>query len=432
MPLLLLLLALLHGPQTPTVPASPSASPVIAAPPLFTDAERAALVAFWNAPGRMQIHLDTPRVVLTPAASQWFYAYNRARRTSPAPPDTALWENWVTAKLAYDHWQAAQTAGLSNASPMPPSPGLIPASLLAAVGDPPSFATATAARRYTIDLGDGSTPLNYGDNVISSPRYRYYRFAQGVEYGGTSLGNLPASEIDALFAASGLSPFERHVLQAVSPLEGGFDAVNTYDTGYVSVGFIQFITAVGGNGSLCAVLTQEKLAHPMDFARDFHQRGIDVSVLGILTVVDPATGAELSGPDAVQCVINDPRLVAAFGDAGRRSASFRAAQIVTAKQIYYPAQDVLTVTLADGTVLTGHVSDIIHSEAGMATLFDRKVNTGTIEPDLAAAVGAAMTAHHVTTFAALAPYEREIVTALQYRTDFLTNQALTQPPLTHK
>jgi hypothetical protein len=42
-------------------------------------------------------------------------------------------------------------------------------------------------------------------------------------------------ELNRIFAASGLTPVEARVMRAVSLLEGGFDSINTYDTGF-SVG----------------------------------------------------------------------------------------------------------------------------------------------------------------------------------------------------
>jgi len=262
-----------------------------------------------------------------------------------------------------------------------------------------------------------------------SPRYPSYRSDEGVISGGASLKGMPAGELDALMRAAGLTPFEAHVVGAVSRLEGGFDAVNTYDTGFVSVGFIQFITAAGGDGSLASVLAAEKVNAPADFARDFHVRGIDVTPGGPYAAVDPATGAELTGPEAVQKTIHDPRLVAVFQAAGRSSRAFRVAQIQTAKRGYYPADDPITVTMPTGAALTGRVGDVLRSEAGMATAFDRKVNTGHAAPEVAAAVQSVMVAHGLASLADVAPYEREVITALKYRADFLADQTLTQPPL---
>jgi hypothetical protein len=400
--------------------------------PLWTDAERAACVAFWDEPGRMSVSLAPPRVVLTPEASVWFYAFNHALRTA-SPTDAAAWKAWTDARLAQDRWEAASVCGSPPEGTAPLSPGVIPTTLLSAVGDPPPLAAAAVPRHYTISLGsDDGPPLTYDAPISMAKRaaaYRsaYYRSDDGVVSDGTSLKALPLGELDSLMRSAGLTPSEIPVMKAVSQLEGGFDAVNTYDTGWVSVGFIQFITAAGGNGSLAGVLASEKAAQPSAFARDFHIRGIDVTPGGIFAVVDPATGAELKGPDAVRETIRDPRLVAVFQAAGRRSTEFRVAQIQMAKQGYWAADDPITVTLADGTTLTGRISDVLKSGAGLATAFDRKVNTGHAAPEVAAAVGSVMAAHNLRTLSEVAPYEREVVTALRYRADFLADPTLTQP-----
>jgi len=423
LPVLLLLAPALGSCAAP--PARPVPPPAPATP-LWTDAERAADVTFWNRAGRERVSFARPRAALTPEASVWFSAFNRALRAAP-PPEAAAWRAWTDAKLARDRWEAAQTAGAAPDGPEPPLPSLIPDALLRAAGDPPALSAAVVPRRYVIRVG-GGPPLSYTAPIPVGPRYPSYRSAEGVISGGESLKGMPGADLDALMRAAGLAPFEAHVIGAVSRLEGGFDAVNTYDTGSVSVGFIQFITAAGGDGSLASVLAAEKKDRPADFARDFHGRGIDVTPGGLYAALDPATGAALAGPDAVQKTIRDPRLTAAFQAAGRSSTAFRVAQIQTAKRLYYPAADPITVMLPNGAKLTGTVGDVLHSEAGMATAFDRKVNRGHAAPEVAAAVSSVLAAHGLATLAQVAPYEREIVAALKYRADFLADKSLGQPP----
>ena len=409
--------------------ASRSATTATLAPPavpLWADGERAAVVTFWNRNGRVRVSFDRPRAALTPEASEWFFAYGRALRQA-SPAEAAAWQAWTDAELARDRRQAAQTAGIAPDGPDPPAPGLIPAGLLRVVGDPPPLSAAVVPKRTVIALESG-LPLVYTAPIPVGPRYPFLRSAEGVISGGEPLKQMPAAGLDALMREAGLSPFEAHVVGAVSRLEGGFDAVNTYDTGFVSVGFIQFITSAGGDGSLASVLASEKKDDPADFAHFFHDRGIDVTPGGLYAVLDPATGAELSGADAVRVTIRDPRLVAAFQAAGRSSVAFRVAQIRAAKSGYYPAADPITVTLPGGATLTGAVGDVLHSEAGMATAFDRKVNRGHVAPEVAAAVMAVMTAHGLSTLAQVAPYEHEVIAAIKYRADFLADKALGQPP----
>lgn len=446
---------------------------------LFSPDERVKLVTFWNAPGRWRVG-PLPDVVsrgpwqvrLTPDGSTWLLKYQIAAGSAAAPPTqeataavapTDVWKTWVRAKIEYDRWQAQQAADAANAAlkpvldpvkpidpapapvkpgdpvkPVdptkpggvagavapPPAPGPIPADLLMAAGNPPAFASSVAPLLTTVTFDDGET-LNYPSHIALPKAFAYYRFPQGTVAYGPRLTDLPQAEVDALFKTAGMTPSEQRIAFAVSKLEGGFESVNTYDTGYVSVGFIQFITHEDGKHSLAEVLLREKAEHPEDFARDFHAFGIDVTPEGVYTVVDPATGAELVGPEAVRKTVDDKRLVAVFQRAGRHSMTFRAAQIEVAKAHYWPTDDPFTI-MVNGQAVTGKVSDVISSEAGIATLFDRKVNRGSIKP-FEEVLAKVMTAHNVTQLKDVVPYEKEIVAGLKYRTDYLQDPNLSQP-----
>ena len=415
----------------------------------FTDAEREAVVRYWYVPGRSVTALPDDaakagpvQVRLTTEGSAWLWRYQRAvAGPGKLPPTVDLtasvphpdWETWVRAKLESDRWQAQNSADTANGAfgivpsapgVPPPAPGPIPTTLLQEVGAPPPFAGAVTPLVHVVTFDDGQV-YRLPDHAVLRPRYAYYRFAQGVVSYGRQLREMTDAELDPLFAGAGLNPFEQRVMKAVSKLEGGFDAVNTYDTGFVSIGFIQFTTGENGTGSLLEVLAREKTDAPDDFQRDLRRFGIDVDA-GTLVIVDPGTGAELRGRDAVQKVIDEPRLVAAFQRAGQTSTAFRVAQIKVAKSHYWALEDPLTVTV-NGEMLQGKVSDVIRSEAGAATLFDRKVNRGSVAP-LADVIAKVMTDHNLKTLADAAAYEREIVAAVKYRTDFLAESSLAQPP----
>jgi hypothetical protein len=421
--------------------------------PLFTPVERAQVVGYWNAPGRYQMSVRTgkegPWVVrLTPEASIWFRNYTRVLKPGTLPPTqsevtptnpttvTERWENWVRAKLAYDRAIAQQNADAANVAlgstaakqstaAVPVFPGLMPPDLLAAVGNAPAFAVAVSPRQYTIQFDDGAT-INYSDHVaVGSPRYGYYRFAQGVNNYGLALRNWKAADLEALFNRAGFSPAERRVAQAVSRLEGGFASVNTYDTGFVSIGFIQFASLEDGGGSLGPVLKLQKQTRPADFQNDFRRFGIDVDDKSILLVIDPSTGAELRGPEANAKIIEDKRLPAVFQRAGESSVAFQLAQIQEAKRRFYPADDTFAIII-NGRGLKGKVSDVIRSEAGMATLFDRKVNTGNIRV-FGSTLSAWMTERGFTTLEQARAHERELVKRLKWRADFLSDTTLSQP-----
>ena len=159
---------------------------------------------------------------------------------------------------------------------------------------------------------------------------------------------------------------------------------------------------------------------------DFHKFGIDVASNGELDVVDPATGAEVFASDANARIIADKRLIAVFQRAGLKSDAFCSEQIKSAKAQFYPANDPVSLSCPDGRTLTGKVSDFVKSEAGMAMLFDRKVNTGNISA-LMRIAGQVAALHHCSDLTDLAQYEREIVAGLKYRTDFTLDTTLSQP-----
>ena len=418
----------------------------VATAQVFTDAERDKVVAFWNDPDRYKVSApplaseNGPfQVRLTVEGSQWLWSYDRARgagkfQEPTAPhPDQKIWDAWIEWKIAWDRARASQQAADANARALAKetlpfevleAPKLIPASLLSLVGNPPSFAEVVAPLEHSIRFDEKMT-IVYQDNPLSRPRYSYYRFSQGVMSFGTRVRDLPEDSVQKLFAEAGVNGSERKVMAAVSLLEGGFDSVNTYDTGFVSVGLIQFACLKDGAGSLGQVLRREKQDDKDAYEEDFRRFGIDVTDAGALCVIDPSTGAELTAAQAALKIIDDKRLIAVFQRAGKLSKAFRMAQIRVAKAAYYPGDDVVTIQVG-GKTLSGPVSTFIKSEAGMATLMDRKVNTGTLEP-LPTVLALIAGENRIENFEDLAKYERDIVSAMKFRKDYLGDPTLTQP-----
>ncbi|AIE84111.1 EF hand domain protein [Fimbriimonas ginsengisoli Gsoil 348] len=384
---------------------------------------------------------------LTPEGSTWLWNYNKARKVSapptadaqPANDEQKGWEAWVSARIARDRWLAWQQAIRSNQKVLgkplpvvdkdtpatePADPGPIPPTLAALAGNPPAFAAAVVPMQHDIRFDDAS--LTYQDNFrIWNQRYPYYRYGQGVASGGTAVKSIPSDRLDHLFRLAGISDAEAKVMRSVSMLEGGFDSINTYDTGFVSIGFIQFACLKEGAGSLGGMLLSYRAANPTQYQKDFRDFGLDVTPTGSLAVLDLATGAELHGPDAAKKIIDDKRYIAVFQRAGQRSDPFVAAQIKAAKTMYYPGDDPISVTL-EGQTVTGKVSDVIRSEAGMATLMDRKVNTGSIA-SLGSVLNEVVATVRPKSLAELAKYEYEIIDRMRYRTNYLADSSLSQP-----
>jgi hypothetical protein len=215
-------------------------------------------------------------------------------------------------------------------------------------------------------------------------------------------------------------------MKAVSLLEGGFDSVNTYDTGFVSVGFIQFACLTAGAGSLGQVLQSMKAADPIGYEQHFRRFGIDVALSGALAVVDLGTGEERQGPEAAQTIIADKRLVAVFERAGQVSVGFRVAQLRVAHARYFP-NDVLALNV-NGKNVAVPVSDLFRSEAALATLMDRKVHTGNIRP-LTETVQSVFDQNGLTSTNDFVDYERTVVQMMRHRKDFLADTSLSQPRL---
>ena len=417
--------------------------------PSFSSEDRERIIGFWNNPDRYVVAPPKDartkglwQVRLTTDGSTWLYKYYRGRK------DAALLElgsgrskasdEWVNAKVAFDRYEAWSVARESNRQSIhaelpiadatipavePAGPGPIPAEI-AALGEPPKFAEAVVVMEHTVDLG--GTPIVYRDHVrVSSPKYAFYRYDLGVMSGGTPVKNLSEDEIQRVFASASVTPTQAKVMRAVSMLEGGFDSVNTYDTWFVSVGFIQFACQKAGGGALGRVLLQEKTLNPDAFNRDFRDYGIDVTPDGKLDVLDVETKDELFGPEAAQKIIVDKRYIAVFQHAGQVSDEFRAAQVAVAKSDYWPEDDLIHVNV-NGQVLEGRVSDVIKSEAGLATLFDRKVNLGRIKEleSILQKYAEDLKPTRIEDFAAI---ERQVITDLRYRHDYLADPTLSQP-----
>lgn len=429
---------------------SVSAIPGAISGPSFELDERERIVTYWADPARYTVTLpasaakDGPwQVRLTPEGSQWLWNYNKARglgKVAPTKdagaqsPEQVAWEAWIDAKVAYDRFVAQQTANVANAeatgdpipplqSP-PPEPGPMPSGLKSLTGAAPPFALPAQPQVHTITFDDG-VRLSFTDNVPMRPRYAYYRFPQGVMSGGTRIAKMPESELAALFKKAGIDASEQRILKAVSLLEGGFDSVNTYDTGWVSVGFIQFACLTGGAGSLGEVLYRQKQDEPLAFEDDFRRFGIDVDASGRLVALDLETGDERVGPDAAREIIEDKRLIAVFQRAGRVSSAFKIAQLKVAMRRYFPADDVVTARVGD-TVSAAKVRDIIRTEAGLATLMDRKVNTGKLDP-LPKILEQVVAQNGLASLQEVASFEREIVDAMRWRKDYLVDASLSRP-----
>lgn len=365
---------------------------------------------------------------------------------------------WLTTFEAHEQWGLRRPQGQQE----PAAPGPLPEELQA-LGEPPSPAFRIQ-NDYDVKLPGEQEHITYRDYPVS-PSYQYLLDPSGVAHSGTKVGK--RSNIDSLLAQAGISdPVAQKVMKKVSTEEGGFEAVNTYDTGYVSVGFIQFISGKAGNGSLADVLRRMKASDPAQFATYFHSLGIDVDSKGVV-VVDPASGQVLRGEAAVSKIMADKRLTAVFQHAGDESSSFQVAQLQQAHQTYYMANkrfEIKVASLTDSSnpagatvkyfygknaekearkaagkdpkkvvqmvsSISGTYGDVLASEAGKTAIMDRAVQrgVGSAQKEFEKACVQLLTQHQLLTKEDLVAYERQIIPHVQNRIEVLQANDLSQP-----
>ncbi|ARU39650.1 hypothetical protein CCB80_00210 [Armatimonadetes bacterium Uphvl-Ar1] len=185
----------------------------------------------------------------------------------------------------------------------------------------------------------------------------------------------------------------------------------------MSVGFIQFASLKGGSGSLGQVLLSMKTQFPGDFQNHFRKYGLDVTPKGELVALNLETGEVKIGPDANTEIITNRRYPSVFVRAGVLSEPFRIAQIKTAMDQYYPANDTVTFNF-QGKPATARIKDFILTEAGMATFMDRKVNTGKYG-DLITILENISYSYDIKSIRDLAKLEYQIIRAMKWRDDYL-------------
>ncbi|HEY3332410.1 MAG TPA: hypothetical protein VGK19_20440 [Capsulimonadaceae bacterium] len=244
--------------------------------------------------------------------------------------------SWIAAYEAHERWKIAGGAE-------PVEPRSTPATLAIVAGGPAPTAFRGLQSQFAIALPGVAQRVILRDHPVD-PDYPYLINPTGVADEGTVVSERP--DAAAIFRAAKLGPEARKVFLKVSEREGGFEAVNTYDTGYVSVGFIQFTTMEAGTGSLISVLERMREQSPKQYAHYFQSFGIDVDANHTLTVVEPGSGAVLHGADAVNAVQHDNRLIAVFYHAGQGSRDFAAAQIGAARERYYAPEHRFSVPMA--------------------------------------------------------------------------------------
>ncbi len=347
-------------------------------------------------------------------------------------------QTWVTKYEEHEKWR------VSKAGNEPTDPGPQPAKATTLAGTDAPSDTHEKPTEYEVTSPDGMK-FKYEDHVYAE----YTIFDDGVGDAGT-LGGL--AKMTSVFQGAGIQAPDaqtaQKVLAVVSAHEGKLDSINTYDTGYISAGFIQFAAMHDGTGSLASVLTDMKTAAPATFKTYFSDLGIDVTG-GAISATDPETKAVSQGSAAMALIRKEKRLTAVFQYASRKCDEYNHAQARLAYKRYYLPDKTFTVKVKASDpdhpgqtktiTLTGRYGDVLRSQAGKVACVDRAVQFGENKtpdgqsggaPDtFARACQSVVTKHHLIdpTVADMANYEIEIVKALKNRHEVLGDSSLTQP-----
>ena len=227
-------------------------------------------------------------------------------------------------------------------------------------------------RKFTLSL-----PKPHGGIISASLRdnntqSRFMVYPNGIFYLGQHLPDLPLELVKSV----GLTDVQAQALQFVSKKEGKFDAINSYDKGIFSFGFIQFVGATAHGGSLNHLLASMKLYAPSLFEYYFRRAGIDTEG-GIVTVLNNS-GDKLQGDDAWLFIQNTITLYAPFIQSAYEPSLLKE-QLRCAASMYVQKAINLKVPLnINGiSLVIPQISMILSSEAALTMLIDLCVNQGT-------------------------------------------------------
>jgi hypothetical protein len=175
-----------------------------------------------------------------------------------------------------------------------------------------------------------------------------------------------AADVGARLARMQLPTDAARTLAIVSSFEGGFDAIQTYDRGKFSWGFIQFALT----GGLPRLLDDLKRLAPAIFAEHFVSAGLDVGTGGIVV---QRNGRTLAGRRAHDRLHDDPSCWLPFVHASRLS-QVQDIQVANAYTYYYAHPLKTTVTMGSTDITLGAL--FADNEHGRTVVCDRAVNRG--------------------------------------------------------
>jgi len=195
---------------------------------------------------------------------------------------------------------------------------------------------------------------------------------QSYELGLYRLGSLsPRSFISAyrsMLRDLNLTDSEINVIAAAAQNEGNMDAINTWDSHFLSFGIFQWTSGGPDSaGELPALLKLIKQRYPEEFQHYFTQFGLDIVDTGSTTGWFTLAGLRLTTASQ-KSVLREPIWAYRFAVSGQDTA-------VKAIQILHAISRIDRFYFSPSGDLGGYtLSDLITSEYGVALLLDNHVN----------------------------------------------------------
>jgi len=165
-----------------------------------------------------------------------------------------------------------------------------------------------------------------------------------------------------------MSPSEINVMLVTSVNEGSLDAINTWDSQYLSFGIFQWtLGSAGQQGELPALLTTLKRRYPSEFQYYFRQFGIDATSLDGITGWLSLNNIRLVS-EADKNLMRQPIWALRFAIAGMDS-------LIQSVQVLHGISRLDRFYFSPSQTLKGFtLSQILTSEFAVALLLDHHVN----------------------------------------------------------
>ncbi|HPH18097.1 MAG TPA: LysM peptidoglycan-binding domain-containing protein [Haliscomenobacter sp.] len=194
------------------------------------------------------------------------------------------------------------------------------------------------------------------------------KYEGGYRYAGKSSAVPTAEAVQSI----GMSAQVFNALQFCKKVEGYYDAINTYDSGVFSYGFIQFTSKFK---SLDQLLQSMKTNAPLQYQQTFERAGIFVQNNVIRVVVTPQN--QFTGDAAWQYIKGHPTLLVPFIQAGFvPQLVLEQYRVANALYAQTSLNATLSITGSNGLLLRSPLASILPDLETQALAISMGVNLG--------------------------------------------------------